>query len=171
MVYNQTEELIHNTLQLLFVFINFKFSFQDVNMSPADSSGDSSDGEVQDVDQESLAVNTSSFKGTSAAFNQQHTTSTSDSGSKNTNNSNNAPPSSTTKTQTTASVSQPPVLSPLLYQTPQGMMYATPSNGGVIFSLAPQAESNAVHPPQFITIPLSVVAANGQGELDLSKRK
>lgn len=48
------------------------------------------------------------------------------------------------------------------------MMYATPSNGGVILSLA---QGDSAH-PQFITIPLSMVtSANGQGELDLTKRK
>ena len=78
---------------------------------------------------------------------------------------------STAPATTASSKSSPsqPILSPLLYQTPQGMMYATPSNGGVIFSLA-QADPTSAH-PQFITIPLSMVAANGQGELDLSKRK
>ena len=82
-------------------------------------------------------------------------------------------PGATTPTSPTAKGGvQPPaaasILSPLLYQTPQGMMYATPSNGGVLFSLAPQEPGQG---PQFI-IPLSVMAtANGQGELDLSKRK
>lgn len=143
-------------------------------MSPVDSS-DSSDGEVQaDEDPLSSTTNHSNFKGnnTSSAFNP-HTTST-DSGPTKTSNNNPSvsSSSSTTKSQTSTPSSQPSVLSPLLYQTPQGMMYATPSNGGVIFSLAPQsADANTVHPPQFITIPLSVVAANGQGELDLSKRK
>lgn len=143
--------------------------FQDVNMSPVDSSGDSSDGEAQDPEQDPLAINPSNYKGNNNTSSSSFPTST-DSGSKSSNNPSNTS-SSTTKTQTTAPATQPSVLSPLLYQTPQGMMYATPSNGGVIFSLAPQAEANAVHPPQFITIPLSVVAANGQGELDLSKRK
>lgn len=72
-----------------------------------------------------------------------------------------------------SSGSQPPSIlsAPLVYQTPQGMVYATPSNGGVIFSLA-QGDPASGQPPQFITIPLSaVMAANGQGELDLSKRK
>lgn len=145
-------------------------------MSPVDSS-DSSDGEAQ-PDEDPLSANHSSFKGNSlSAFNQHTTTtdstSTSTTTTKTSNNPNVSSTNSTTKSQTsTPSVSQPSVLSPLLYQTPQGMMYATPSNGGVIFSLAPQsADANAVHPPQFITIPLSVVAANGQGELDLSKRK
>ncbi|CAH1986425.1 unnamed protein product [Acanthoscelides obtectus] len=71
---------------------------------------------------------------------------------------------------------RPPILSPLMYQTPQGMMYAaTPSGGGVILGLA-QPEDGATH-PQFITIPLSMMGAqqhqqNGQSaELDLSKRK
>lgn len=83
---------------------------------------------------------------------------------------------STASTNTTAAVAatskvttQPSIISPLVYHTPQGMMYATPSNGGVILSLA-QSDPNAGH-PQFITIPFSMVAANGQGELDLSKRK
>ncbi|KAB0802716.1 hypothetical protein PPYR_04902 [Photinus pyralis] len=74
--------------------------------------------------------------------------------------------------QPASTVQPPPILSaPLVYQTPQGMMYATPSNGGVIFSLA-QGDGNSGQPPHFITIPLSaVMSANGQGELDLSKRK
>ncbi|CAG9857317.1 unnamed protein product [Phyllotreta striolata] len=74
-----------------------------------------------------------------------------------------------------ASASPPPasksqIMSPLVYQTPQGVVYAaTPGAGGVILSLAPaDAASNRA---QFITIPLSMMAANGQGELDLSKRK
>ncbi|XP_074033317.1 uncharacterized protein [Leptinotarsa decemlineata] len=76
--------------------------------------------------------------------------------------------SSTTRNQATSSA--PPMLSPLIYQTPQGMMYATaPSAGGVILSLS-QGDGNSSH-PQFITIPLSMMASNGQGELDLSKRK
>lgn len=148
--------------------------FQDVNMSPVDSS-DSSDGEAQPED-DSLTVSHSNFKGnnnTTSAFNSHNTT---DSGTTKTNNNNASTTSGgggTAKSQPSSTpVSQQSVLSPLLYQTPQGMMYATPSNGGVIFSLAPQtSDTNAVHPPQFITIPLSVVAANGQGELDLSKRK
>lgn len=70
---------------------------------------------------------------------------------------------------TTASTSNSTILSPLVYQTPQGMMYATPSNGGVILSLA---QGNGEAGTQFITIPLSMVTAqNGQGELDLTKRK
>lgn len=78
--------------------------------------------------------------------------------------------SSTTPTKSSSTTpSQPPILSPLVYQTPQGMMYATPSSGGMILSLA-QGDPGSAH-PQFITIPLSMVAANGQGELDLSKRK
>ncbi|XP_018320946.1 serum response factor homolog [Agrilus planipennis] len=76
---------------------------------------------------------------------------------------------STLTTTTPSTTSQPPPLisAPLLYQTPQGMMYAAHSNGGVIFSLA---QGNSSQPPQFITIPLSLMANNGQ-ELDLSKRK
>ncbi|XP_060523631.1 serum response factor homolog isoform X2 [Cylas formicarius] len=60
----------------------------------------------------------------------------------------------------------PSLLSPLLYQTQQGMMYATPSNGGVIFSLA----RSDVDPnqPQFITIPLSVVS---QKDAEASRKK
>lgn len=83
-------------------------------------------------------------------------------------------PSSEAKQSTQPSTSsQPPAIlsAPLVYQTPQGMVYATPSNGGVIFSLA-QGDPASGQPHQFITIPLSaVMAANGQGELDLSKRK
>lgn len=149
-------------------------------MSPADSS-DSSDVEVQ-PEEDPLANSPAHLKGNTSttAFNQHNNTSTESSTTKTSNNSTvssssstSSSSSNTTKSQTTTpTVSQPSVLSPLVYQTPQGMMYATPSNGGVIFSLAPQGtDANTVHPPQFITIPLSVVAANGQGELDLSKRK
>lgn len=49
------------------------------------------------------------------------------------------------------------------------MMYAQPNGNGVLFSLA-HGDPNS-NQPQFITIPLSMVTANGQGELDLSKRK
>lgn len=139
---------------------------QDENMSPMDSS-DSSDGEAQEPDNETP---TSLFDHSAPA--QFHlkssppatpSTQTSDAQTP----SSSAPPTSTAK----SSASAAPIISPLVYQTPQGLMYATPSNGGVIFSLAPQSDPNSVHPPQFITIPLSVVTANGQGELDLSKRK
>ncbi|KAG5895590.1 hypothetical protein JTB14_002352 [Gonioctena quinquepunctata] len=79
-----------------------------------------------------------------------------------------ASPSSTKNSQNTTSA--PSMLPPLIYQTPQGMMYATtPSSGGMILSLA-QGDGSSSQ-PQFITIPLSMVASNGQGELDLSKRK
>nr|CAH7757294.1 unnamed protein product [Callosobruchus chinensis] len=70
----------------------------------------------------------------------------------------------------------PTILSPLVYQTPQGVMYAaTPSGGGVILGMA-QPQGGAPH-TQFITIPLSMMGSqpqeqNGQSaELDLSKRK
>ncbi|CAG9822677.1 unnamed protein product [Phaedon cochleariae] len=68
------------------------------------------------------------------------------------------PPTSSGSKPPTSSA--PPMLSPLVYQTPQGMMYAaTPSAGGMILSLAqPDGSSSR---PQFITIPLSMVAANG----------
>lgn len=141
-------------------------------MSPVDST-DSSDAEAQ-PEEDPLATNHSPFKGNppSSAYNHHTISTDSTTTAKTSNNSAVSSSSSSTKSQVSTPVSQPSVLSPLLYQTPQGMMYATPSNGGVIFSLAPQGtDANTVHPPQFITIPLSVVAANGQGELDLSKRK
>lgn len=145
-------------------------------MSPVDSS-DSSDAEAP-PEEDPLSSNHAPFKSNhpqTSAFNHHTTSTDSTTTTKTSNNStvSSSSSSSTTKSQPSTPVSQPSVLSPLLYQTPQGMMYATPSNGGVIFSLAPQSADggNTVHPPQFITIPLSVVAANGQGELDLSKRK
>ncbi|CAH1131080.1 unnamed protein product [Ceutorhynchus assimilis] len=63
------------------------------------------------------------------------------------------------------STSQAPMMGSLMYQTPQGMMYATPSNGGMLLSLA-QGDDK----PQFITIPLSMMG-NGQGhDLEITKR-
>lgn len=139
-------------------------------MSPMDSS-DSSDGEAQDPDNETptslfdhsapAQFHVKSSPPATPSTQSQQTTSDAPTAS------SSAPPTSTAK----SSASAAPIISPLVYQTPQGLMYATPSNGGVIFSLAPQSDPNSVHPPQFITIPLSVVTANGQGELDLSKRK
>ncbi|XP_075227466.1 serum response factor blistered [Lycorma delicatula] len=75
----------------------------------------------------------------------------------------------------------------LMYQTPQGMVYATPSpglpNGGVIFSLGAEAGARAGG-PQFITIPLplglatnnsasssSSSSSSSSGPADLSKTK
>ncbi|XP_030759837.1 serum response factor homolog isoform X2 [Sitophilus oryzae] len=74
---------------------------------------------------------------------------------------------------TTTAAPQLPLLSPLLYQTAQGMMYAAPSNGGVLVGLTPSPGSDvSTNRPQFFTIPLSMMAANGQAaELDLSKKK
>lgn len=70
--------------------------------------------------------------------------------------------SANSKSSTTTSTTQaPPLLSPLMYQTPQGMMYATPSNGGVLLSLS-QGDPNSKH--QFITIPFSMVSGNEQQE-------
>lgn len=144
---------------------------KDENMSAAESS-DSSDNEGGDAEPDRAIPNTPppifppQTKTTTTAASAQQTSSA----------TSQAAPSSTSSTSTSSSKtssssnSQTPIISPLVYQTPQGMMYATPSNGGVIFSLA-QGDPNLGHTPQFITIPLSVMAANGQGELDLSKRK
>lgn len=156
-------------------------------MSAADTS-DSSDNEATEIDHElapktitnnnnTSTMSSSNFQ--SAQLKSQnstsHTTNISSASSSSTSQSASATTplstsatihQSSTKSQPTTTNSQQSILSPLMYQTPQGMMYATPSNGGVIFSLA---QSDAA--PQFITIPLSVIPANGQGELDLSKRK
>nr|CAI5827222.1 unnamed protein product [Callosobruchus analis] len=85
-------------------------------------------------------------------------------------------PTFTGETNGNRSSTGPTILSPLVYQTPQGVMYAaTPSGGGVILGVA-QPQGGAAH-TQFITIPLSMMGTsqqerNGQStELDLSKRK
>ncbi|ENN73742.1 hypothetical protein YQE_09655, partial [Dendroctonus ponderosae] len=78
-------------------------------------------------------------------------------------------PSRSLATKTSSvSTSQGSILSPLMYQTPQGMMYATPSNGGVLLSLAQGDPNNKT---QFITIPLSMVANEQGHEPDGTKRK
>lgn len=143
----------------------FPSSFQDDNMSGGESSGDSSDGEMAEGENIPEMLQppdppvyppkpTPTPPSTSTSQQQKLPTS--------------SKPSTSTASKSESSTT-PSILSPLMYQTPQGMMYATPSNGGVILSLA-QGDASSVH-PQFITIPLSMVAANGQGELDLSKRK
>ncbi|XP_057652530.1 serum response factor homolog isoform X2 [Diorhabda carinulata] len=84
--------------------------------------------------------------------------------------SSKTPVTSTQSSTSTTKSQHNPILAPLVYQTPEGMMYtAAPTTGGVLLSLAPTDGSNTHR--QFITIPLSMVASNGQGELDLSKRK
>lgn len=158
--------------------------FQDENMSAAESS-DSSDNEAADLDQEMAPKSAPS-----ASFQKQQNSTASSASTSSTapSNSPKMPPTTASQLnqqnqqqqqqqnqqpnqqQPSQPSNQPSILSPLMYQTPQGMMYATPSNGGVIFSLA-QGDAGLAHPAQFITIPLSVMAANGQGELDLSKRK
>ncbi|XP_019871043.1 serum response factor homolog [Aethina tumida] len=138
---------------------------KDDNMSGGESSGDSSDGEMAEGENIPEMLQppdppvyppkpTPTPPSTSTSQQQKLPTS--------------SKPSTSTASKSESSTT-PSILSPLMYQTPQGMMYATPSNGGVILSLA-QGDASSVH-PQFITIPLSMVAANGQGELDLSKRK
>ncbi|XP_008200863.1 serum response factor isoform X1 [Tribolium castaneum] len=128
---------------------------KDDNMSGGESS-DSSDADAHEDEPEGAFAPPASKAATPPPSSTSSSTATS------------APATTTTTTKSpSSSSSQPPIISPLVYQTPQGMMYATPSNGGVIFSLA---QTDSAH-PQFITIPLSMVAANGQGELDLSKRK
>ncbi|XP_028136593.1 serum response factor homolog isoform X3 [Diabrotica virgifera virgifera] len=131
-------------------------------ISGGESSDSCSDGEMDTENPLSVFTtpdtpNFSSISPPSSPFSSKPTPTTSSS-----------TPTPSSKPQT--SQPNPPILSPLVYQTPQGMMYAaTPSAGGVILSLAP-TDGNSAH-PQFITIPLSMVAANGQGEIDLSKRK
>lgn len=137
---------------------------KDENISGADSSGESTDNEA--IEDEGLkapitphstqnATSTSTSKSDHAINEPQQTTSKS------------APTKSTSNMEKPPQTSQPPpLISPLLYQTPQGMMYAQ-SNGGVLFSVA-QGDSNC-H-PQFITIPLSLVANNGKDD-DITKRK
>lgn len=129
-------------------------------MSAADSS-DSSDGEPQEAEPEAHYAPPPS----TSSFQKKPTPPPSPKARE--------PPPSPGAPPTTPPKTTPPVLSsPLVYQTPQGVMYATPSNGGVIFSLAPQVDPNSgAAASHFITIPLSMVAANGQGELDLSSKR
>lgn len=145
-------------------------------MSQEESSDNSSDEELPDMKHDYMsAVPTSLFSSnskssTSPATSLSHESPKPSSSSQST--SSHSSSDGKQSTQPSTSSQPPPILSaPLVYQTPQGMVYATPSNGGVIFSLA-QGDPASGQPPQFITIPLSaVMAANGQGELDLSKRK
>ncbi|KAK9880395.1 hypothetical protein WA026_010274 [Henosepilachna vigintioctopunctata] len=145
-------------------------------MSGGDSSGDSSDGENGEGDNPlqifippeiSLKTSKSSPENchppakTSRLSNDLNPTTTFS--TTNTSTNNKTTPSTSTNSN------PPPLISPLVYQTPQGMMYAQSNGGGVLFSLA-QTDPNSSQ-PQFITIPLSMVSTNGQGELDLSKRK
>lgn len=134
-------------------------------MSPADSS-DSSDGEGPEMDvKDEYPLLTTSAKSSNSSQSQISATSPAVTTSASATISSKAQqPSASTASATATSI-----LPPLVYQTAQGMMYATPSNGSVIFSLA-QADPNLGHAQQLI-IPLSVMTANGQGELDLSKRK
>jgi serum response factor len=134
---------------------------KDENMSGGESS-DSSDGDAHEDETDGVYAPPASKSGTPppSMSSQPATTSST---------TTTAPSTTATTTSKSLATSQPPILSPLVYHTPQGMMYATQSNSGVIFSLA-QTDPNVTH-PQFITIPLSMVTANGQGELDLSKRK
>ncbi|KAL1506411.1 hypothetical protein ABEB36_005780 [Hypothenemus hampei] len=76
-------------------------------------------------------------------------------------NAQKAPSTPTTSSQST-------LISPLIYQTPQAMMYASPNNRGVLLSLA-QSDSNVK--PQFITIPLTVVSNEQGSDLDNANRK
>lgn len=189
---------------------------KDENMSTVDSSGDSSDGECGDQEQE-LRISTTtspiiaqSSKPTASqtvtSSGQNRTLSSSTSSSRTTSSTSVTPSSegrststntpvqgsstvsslgsagggggggssngnktNGTSTSSSSTVTTTPIISPLLYQTPQGVMYATPSSNGMIFSLANSGDPTL---GQFITIPLSLMAAaNGQGELDLSKRK
>lgn len=150
-----------------------KSLFQDENMSPADSS-DSSDGEgtEMDVKDEPLSMSATIVSKSSISPPSQSTTS----------GVTQTQPQTTTKTSlqqqpatsssaSSSTASAASILPPLVYQTAQGMMYATPSNGSVIFSLAQAADPNNLGHAQQLIIPLSVMTANGQGELDLSKRK
>lgn len=185
-------------------------------MSTVDSSGDSSDGECGDQEQElristttspiiaqsskptasqtvtssgqnrTLSSSTSSSRTTSSTSvtpsSEGRSTSTStpvqgsstvsslgSAGGGGGGGSSNGNKTNGTSTSSSSTVTTTPIISPLLYQTPQGVMYATPSSNGMIFSLANSGDPTL---GQFITIPLSLMAAaNGQGELDLSKRK
>lgn len=141
--------------QLIHIF----YWFQTGNLSGAESSDSCSDEEMNGPDPESLSVFVtpdhevfsaisppSSPLETKAQLQKQSLPSS----------------SANSKSSTTTSTTQaPPLLSPLMYQTPQGMMYATPSNGGVLLSLS-QGDPNSKH--QFITIPFSMVAGNEQQE-------
>ncbi|KAL3277940.1 hypothetical protein HHI36_013281 [Cryptolaemus montrouzieri] len=153
---------------------------EDENMSGADSSGDTSDGENGDGDNplqiyippEITIKPCSSPNDTAQPPAKSSRASTQSSASSISYSSPTYTSTSNIKTSSSSSSSSsnpPPLLSPLVYQTPQGMMYAQSNGSGVLFSLA-QTDPNTTQ-PQFITIPLSMVATNGQGELDLSKRK
>ncbi|ENN73784.1 hypothetical protein YQE_09615, partial [Dendroctonus ponderosae] len=117
------------------------------NVSGADSSDSCSDDEMNGHDQEPLSVFVtpdhevfSSISPPSSPIEIKCTQRPS--------------PSRSLATKTSSvSTSQGSILSPLMYQTPQGMMYATPSNGGVLLSLAQGDPNNKT---QFITIPLSM---------------
>nr|XP_022910140.1 putative protein TPRXL [Onthophagus taurus]XP_022911309.1 putative protein TPRXL [Onthophagus taurus] len=146
----------------------------DDNMSGGDSTGDSSDGEVtEDLKENSPSIiipaNFPTSKSSQHQLSPSTTTTTQGTTSSSTipissstNSTNSSKPSTTT--------SQPIASSGVVYQTPHGLMYAAPSNGNVIFGLARTNDQNLPHGSQLL-IPLSVMATNGQGELDLSKRK
>ncbi|XP_076253469.1 serum response factor blistered isoform X2 [Rhynchophorus ferrugineus] len=127
------------------------------NLSGQDSSDSCSDAEMNDNDHEPLSVFVTPDHEVFSAISPPSSPNDLKSATK---------PSTAT---TTTANPQMPLLSPLLYQTSQGMMYATPSNGGVLVGLT--QNDNTPNQPQFITIPLSMVTANGQSsELDLTKR-
>ncbi|XP_045469228.1 serum response factor homolog [Harmonia axyridis] len=152
---------------------------KDENMSGAESSGDSSDGENGEsenplqlyIPPEITIKPTNSPDSSHPPAKTSRMSAESSSTSTSYSSANNVSSTSTKMSSSTAtsSTNPPPLISPLVYQTPQGMMYAQPNGNGVLFSLA-HTDPNS-NQPQFITIPLSMVTANGQGELDLSKRK
>lgn len=136
------------------------FNFQTGNVSGADSSDSCSDDEMNGHDQEPLSVFVtpdhevfSSISPPSSPIEIKCT-------------QRPSPSKSLAAKGSTVATSQGSILSPLMYQTPQGMMYATPSNGGVLLSLAQGDPNNKT---QFITIPLSMVSS--EHDPDGTKRK
>ncbi|KAF7264142.1 hypothetical protein GWI33_000587, partial [Rhynchophorus ferrugineus] len=93
------------------------------NLSGQDSSDSCSDAEMNDNDHEPLSVFVTPDHEVFSAISPPSSPNDLKSATK---------PSTAT---TTTANPQMPLLSPLLYQTSQGMMYATPSNGGVLVGL------------------------------------
>lgn len=159
-------KILKNKLNNMIISTYIYLLFQTGNLSGADSSDSCSDEEMNGNDQEPLSVFVTPDHEVFSAISPP-------SSPIEIKCSQRQPsPSSTSLSvgskSSTPSTSQASMLSPLMYQTPQGMMYATPSNGGVLLSLA-QGDPNTK--PQFITIPLSMMS-NGQGsELEITKRK
>lgn len=179
---------------------------KDEAMSGADSSVDSSDGENDAIEQEFKLADIKPNITITSIPNQTTPIYTPTIGTTHIKQSKSPPPQLPTTTITriptsnqttpTTSTSQQIISPGVLYQTPDGMMYATAPNGtagGVILSLAPQGgsqvtTSSGMGGSQLIAIPLSMMTAaaaaaaqqqhNGLhnqqhdvGELDLSAKR